>query len=651
MRHTLLTIALAAGCCAPASAATHDVASPDGRLVVTVGDEGGHIFYSVRYDGRLMLGRSALGLRTSIGDFSAGLRQRSVSTKQTDTVYTMRGTKASRVRYVANQIGLIYENADRNLMTVTFNVSDNDVAFRYTFPQQGETACMVVESEATAFNLPGQATAFVSPQSDPMIGWKRTKPSYEEVYSADAPLTARSQYGQGYVFPALFRVGGDGWVLISETGTDGGYVGCHLSDYDPQAGYTIAFPMPGEANGFGSATAAMALPGSTPWRTVTVGSTLKPIVETTVAYDVVAPKYAPSGQYKPGRYTWSWLIWQDKATVYDDQVRFIDLAAQMGYEYTLVDGLWDRQIGRAGIEKLSRYAQSKGVSLLLWYNSNGAQNDAPQGPKNCMNTAVARKREMAWMKSIGVKGIKVDFFGGDKQHTMQLYEDILSDANDYGLQVIFHGCTLPRGWERMYPNFVSAEAVLASENVYFSETHAKREAFDLTLHPFCRNAVASMDWGGTIMNRRLSRDNRSRHPRHTTDVFEMAAAIVSQSSIQCIALQPNNLAELPQVELDWLRRVPTAWDETRFVCGYPGRYVVLARRHGQAWHVAGLNATASPMELKLCLPMLAGQEVTVMTDMPAASPAMAEAKQRRMKVGRDGSLKVTMQPSGGLLIE
>lgn len=91
------------------------------------------------------------------------------------------------------------------------------------------------------------------------------------------------------------------------------------------------------------------------------------------------------------------------------------------------------------IEQLSRYAQSKGVSLMLWYNSNGNQNDAPQGPKNCMNTAVARKREMAWMKRIGVKGIKVDFFGGDKQHTMQLYEDILSDANDYGLQVISTG--------------------------------------------------------------------------------------------------------------------------------------------------------------------------------------------------------------------
>ena len=492
--HLLLALALWAG--TAATAATNTVTSPDGRLTVTLGDEAGRIFYSVAYDGKPMLGRSALGLKADIGDFSTGLSERAVSKKRIDTTYTMRGAKASKVRYVANLMGIIYENAKKDLMTVTFCVSNNDVAFRYTFPQQGETACMVVEGEATAFNLPAQATAFISPQSDPMIGWKRTKPSYEEVYSADAPLTARSQYGRGYVFPALFRVGQDGWVLLSETGTDGSYPACHLSDYDPATGYGIAFPMPEEANGFGSATASMALPGSTPWRTVTVGATLKPIVETTVQYDVVGQKYAPSEQYRPGRYTWSWLIWQDNATKYAEQVQFIDLAAAMGYEYTLVDGLWDRQIGRAGIEELSRYAQSKGVHLLLWYNSNGNQNDAPQGPKNCMNTAIARKKEMAWMKSIGVKGIKVDFFGSDKQHTMQLYEDILSDANDYGLQVIFHGCTLPRGWERMYPNFVSSEAVLASENVYFSEEHARREAFDLTLHPFCRNAVAYSETPG-----------------------------------------------------------------------------------------------------------------------------------------------------------
>lgn len=651
MRQTLLTVALLLQLGIAAVAATNRVTSPDGRLEVTVGDEGGRIFYSVKYDGKPMIERSALGLRADIGDFSTGLRERSVSTKRTESTYTMRNAKASEMHYVANQMGIIYENADKHLMTVTFNVSDNAVAFRYTFPQQGETACMVVDSETTSFRLPEQSTAFISPQSDPMIGWKRTKPSYEEVFSADAPLTAKSQYGRGYTFPCLFRVGGDGWVLISETGCDGGYVGSRLSDYDPATGYTIAFPMAGEANGLGSTAAGVALPGSTPWRTITVGATLKPIVETTVQYDVVEPKYAPSEQYEPGRYTWSWLVWQDKATNYADQVKFIDLAAQMGYEYTLVDGLWDKQIGRDKIEELSRYAQSKGVHLLLWYNSNGFQNDAPQGPKNCMNTAVARKREMAWMKRIGVKGIKVDFFGGDKQHTLQLYEDILSDANDYGLQVIFHGCTLPRGWERMYPNFVSSEAVLASENVIFSETHAKREAFDLTLHPFCRNAVATMDWGGTIMNRRMSRDNKSGHSRHTSDVFEMAAAIVNQASLQCIALQPNNLEELPGFELDFLRDVPTTWDETRFVDGYPGRYVVLARRHGDTWYVAGLNATAEPLTLKLSLPMMAGREVDCYTDRKAEAGQLPDAQVKPVKVGRNGTVRVTVQPSGGLILK
>lgn len=651
MRRTLFSGLLLLQACVAAVAATNRVASPDGRLVVTVGDEGGRVYYSVSYDGKSMIERSALGLKANIGDFSTSLVQTSVDSSRVEKTYTMHNAKVSQISYEARQLRVTYANGKRQHMTVTFNVSDNDVAFRYSFPQQGETACMVVNEEATSFRLPQQATAFISPQSDPMIGWKRTKPSYEEVYSADAPLTARSQYGRGYVFPALFRIGSDGWVLISETGTDGGYPACHISDYDADKGYTVAFPMPEEGNGFGSATAAMALPGATPWRTITVGATLKPIVETTVPYDVVEPKYEASQKYEPGRYTWSWLIWQDKATNYADQIKFIDLAAAMGYEYTLVDALWDKQIGRDKIEQLSRYAQSKGVSLLLWYNSNGYQNDAPQGPKNCMNTAVARKREMAWMKRIGVKGIKVDFFGSDKQNTMQLYEDILSDANDYGLQVIFHGCTLPRGWERMYPNYVSSEAVLASENVYFSDSHARREAFDLTLHPFCRNAVAAMDWGGTIMNRHMSRDNKSRHQRYTSDVFEMAAAIVNQSSVQCIALQPNNLEDLPQMELDFLRRVPADWDETRFVDGYPGRYVVMARRHGDKWYVAGLNSTGKAMTLKLSLPMLAGHEVNCYTDKKAAKGQLPDAQLKCLKVGRDGSLKVTVQPSGGLIIE
>ena len=253
---------------------------------------------------------------------------------------------------------------------------------------------------------------------------------------------------------------------------------------------------------------------------------------------------------------------------------------------------------------------------------------------------------MKWLQQIGLKGIKVDFFGCDKQTTMQLYEDILVDANRYGLQCIFHGCTIPRGWEVMYPNYVASEAVLASENVFFTESHARTEAFELCMHPFCRNAVGTMDWGGTIMNRFLSRDNKSRHRRYTTDIFEMAAAITTQTAIQCIAMQPNNLQELPQFELDFLKSVPTTWDETRFLDGYPGRYVVLARRHGQDWYVAGLNAEPQAKTLTIQMAEWAGQTVSCYVDDAQKGPQL-----KQLKVDKRRQAKVTMQPNGGVILK
>lgn len=628
------------------------VSSPDGKLNVVVEDVDGKLYYSIDYVGKQMMAPSQLGLISNVGDFYQGLTYQKKSVAKVDTSYDLRTAKVSHVDYHANQLNVTYLNAKKKTMTVTFNVSNNDVAFRYTFDGL-KAQHIIIGEEKTTFNLPKISTTFLTPQSDPLIGFARTKPSYEEEYKADAPLADKSKYGHGYTFPCLFKVGGDGWVLVSETGTHGNYPGCRISDYDAEKGYQIAFPMQDEGDGIGSNNAVFSLPGSTPWRTITVGETLKPLVETTIPYDVVEPRYEASQQYGTGKYAWSWLIWQDNSCNYKDQRQFIDLAATMGYEYVLVDALWDTQIGRDKIAELSRYAQGKGVSLMLWYNSNGVTNDAPQGPRNCMDNIVARKKEMAWMKSIGVKGIKVDFFGSDKQQTMQNYEDILSDANDYGIQVIFHGCTLPRGWERMYPNFISSEAVLASENVFFSEHHAKQEGFELTMHPFCRNAVASMDWGGTIMNKYLSRDNKSRHRRYTTDVFEMAAAIMNQAAIQCIAIYPNNLSELPQHEIDFLRSVPTTWDETRFVAGYPGKYAVVARRYGDHWYVAGLNGTDDVKKLTLSLPMLAGKTVTYYyettnKDKKALWPI---SHVKTVKVDKKGNLKVEMQANGGLIIK
>ena len=626
------------------------VKSPNGQLVVTIDDERGLVNYSVTYQGKTFLKPSALGLKSDIGDFTQGLTLKDVKQSKIDQHYQMTRTKASSAHYVAQQADLTYTNSQGLPITITFCVSDNDIAFRYSLQPKGDSRLStVIYNETTSFNFPEATTTFLTPQSLPMVGWQRTKPSYEEDYKADMPMTERSAFGEGFTFPCLFKVP-NGWVLVSETGVGSNYCGSHLSDYAASSGYTIAFPNIGEMNGLGSSWAGLSLPGSTPWRTITLGTTLKPIVETTIPYDVVEPLYEPSQAYQPGRYTWSWLIWQDESVNYDDQVKMIDLSAAMGYEYVLVDNWWDKQIGRDRIVELNRYANSKGVKLLLWYNSNGYANDAPQTPRNCMNTALARNREMAWLQKLGIAGIKVDFLGSDKQENLKLYEDILADANRYGLQVVFHGCTIPRGWERMYPNYVASEAALASENVNFSEYHAKQEGFELCMHPFARNAVGSFDWGGIIMNHHISRDNKSRHRRYTTDIFEMASGIVLQTSVNCVAIYPNNLQDVPQFELDFLKQLPTTWDETRFLDGYPTKYVVLARRTGDKWYVAGMNGTQQAKTLQLSLPMFAGQTVQCYIDQPSKNDAPCTSVLKALKVDKKGIAKVTLQPMGGIII-
>ena len=630
----------------PLAAQSVSVNGPDGKLQLTVScpSANGEVSYAVTYNGKQMLESSPLGMETNVGDFYRGLQLKEHKVTALDTVYEQSRIKASRIHYWANELLCSFVNGEGKNVQITFRVSNNDVAFRYTLPREQGKGSVTVNSERTGFRFPSQTTTFLCPQSDAMIGWKRTKPSYEEEYKADAPMNERSGYGHGYTFPCLFKVGDDGWVLLSETGVDSRSCGSRLSDWDNGV-YRIAFPMPEENNGNGTVAPAFSLPGSTPWRTVTVGETLKPIVETTVPWDVVEPRYTTTHDYKPGRGTWSWILWQDGSINYDDQVRYVDLAAAMGYEYVLIDNWWDNNIGRDRMEQFIKYARSKGVEVFLWYSSSGYWNDIEQSPVNRMDNSIARKQEMRWLQSLGVKGIKVDFFGGDKQETLRLYEEILSDADDHGLMVIFHGCTLPRGWERMYPNYVGSEAVLASENLVFSQHFCDNEAFNATLHPFIRNAVGCMEFGGVFLNKRLNRSNDGGTIRRTTDIFQLATAVLFQNPIQNFALAPNNLTDAPQICLDFMKQVPTTWDETRFIDGYPGRYIVLARRHGNTWYIAAVNATAEPLKLKLDLPVLAGQEVSLYSDDKKMQPQL-----KLQKIKTDGSLQLTVQPQGGAVI-
>ena len=373
----------------PLTAQNVTVSGPDGKLQLTVScPEGKEAAYSLTYNGKQMLESSPLGLETNVGDFAKAMKLTGHKERKIDTVYTQSRIKASKIHYQANELVCAFANAKGQKMDVIFRVSNNDVAFRYTLPRQGERGSLVVNSEATGFRFPEQTTTFMCPQSDAMIGWKRTKPSYEEEYKADAPMDVCSQYGHGYTFPCLFRVGDNGWVLVSETGVDSRYCGSRLSDVTEGNLYTVAFPMAEENNGNGTVAPAFALPGSTPWRTITVGETLKPIVETTVIWDVVEPLYETEHDYQMGRGTWSWILWQDGSINYDDQVRYVDLAAAMGYEYVLIDNWWDTKIGRKRMESLIDYAQGKGS---VYVPAEAAQNyttsglDYTYGPQKKVN--------------------------------------------------------------------------------------------------------------------------------------------------------------------------------------------------------------------------------------------------------------------------
>lgn len=655
----------------PASA-QQQMQSPDGKLCVNFDLRNGKPFYNVSYEGIQALDDSPLGIKTSWGDFTSGMTMGKTQTAQIQDSYTLDRSKVSQVNYNANEYRIQILNSRKQEVVINFRISNNDIAFRYEMPRwkvQGDKRFSVrVMKEDTGFDLPHGTTTFLSPQSDAMIGWKGTKPSYEEEYLFDQPMETPSQYGHGYTFPCLFRVPSGSaqgenplWVLISETGTDSRYCGCRLSDMKGDGLYTIEFPMAEENNGNGTVEPAMALPAQTPWRTITVGNSLKPIVETTAPWDNVRPRYNSNNRYVYGKGTWSWIVWQDNSICWDDQVRYIQLARDMGYQYVLIDNWWDNNIGRQKMEQLVRYSQSQGVDVFLWYSSSGWWNDIEQGPINIMDNPITRKEYMRWMHSIGVKGIKVDFFGGDKQETLRLYEHILSDADDNGLMVIFHGCTLPRGWERMYPNYVGSEAVLASENIYFQQHFCDVEAQNTALHPFLRNTVGSMEFGGCFMNRHINRGNQGGNTRRTTDCHELATTVLFQNPIQNFAITPENLSQdpttivtdynaqgapAPQICMDFLKTVPTTWDETRFIDGYPGKYCILARRHGDRWYIAGNNATGSLLTVTLTLDMFQkGTTLSVYTD----NIKTREPQQKSVHYNGK-TLKITMADQGGFVM-
>lgn len=640
--------------------------SPDGKLQVNVTCADGKPVYTVTYNGKPCMKTSPLGLNTNIGDFTKDLSLSNCSAVEpVKTDYTLYNIKRKNNHYEANQQIYTFSQNGKEVLKAIFQISNSNIAFRYEIlNSKKEAKCAVVNDEATGFFMNDGTTTFFCPQMGEMTGFARTAPSYETHYTADETM-GKNGWGQGYTFPCLFKAPGNNdrpvWILVSETGVNN-YPGCKIVN-NGAGNYKISFPSQKENNGYGSTGAQISLPDKTPWRTLTVSDNLKDIVETTVTWNVLSTEQNNDARINKmrevhkagyGRGAWSWIIADDASCNFDTQKEYIDFAAAMGWESLLIDAQWDRQIGRDRIAELAKYGKEKGVYLYLWYNSNGNWNDAPQTPRNCLDKANARQAEMEWLEKTGIRGIKVDFFGGDKQCTMQLYYDILFDAMKHGIKVIFHGCTLPRGWEYIFPNYVASEAVRASENLRFSQGECDREAMDATFLPFLRNAVGNMDFGGSTLNwyyNKYNQPGKGGGHRITSDVFALATAVLFQSPVQHFSMAPGNLTDAPAWALDFMKQVPTTWEDIRFIDGYPGKYVVLARKSQQGkWYLTAVNGTKETLKLKLPVDMFAvGQTVNVYSD-KATKEVTPVGSVKKVKIGKKQTMEAVIPVNGAFLV-
>ncbi len=623
---------------------TAQIASPDGRVAMdlTVTDSGSPR-YTVHLDGKPVLLESRLGLVRDDADFTKGLELNSVSrTKSVTDSYEMLTIKRRNNSYTANQKIVHLQTAAGQKLDIIFQVSNDGVAFRYAFPETS-SAVRKLSEEVSSFHFSADTKAWLQPIAVARSGWSEANPSYEEYYQKEIPVGTPSTLGAGWIFPALFR-SGDTWVLISETGVGRNYCGSRLRSESPGGEYSIGFPDSREVFPNGAANPESKLPWLTPWRIVVVGS-LKTIAESTLGTDLAdAPAKSPVGpKVEPGKAAWSWPLLGDSQTIFPVQKRFIDYAADMGWRYCLVDALWDTQIGYDKLKDLVDYGRTKNVKILVWYNSAGSWNSTPQTPRNLMLTHESRIKEFDRLKAIGVAGLKVDFFGGDGQSMIAYYHDILEDAAPYGFAMNFHGATLPRGWERTYPNLMTMEAIRGLEFCTFEQANADQEPSHAATIPFTRNVFDPMDFTPMVL------DRIPRIERRTTSAFELALSVLFTSGIQHYAEIPEGMAKAPDYVRDFIKGIPTIWDDVKFIDGYPGKFVVIARRGNGRWYVSGINGEATPKQLELDLSILkADGSATLITDGTGGNLSF-QRETINLKSGE--KLKITLKPNGGFVLQ
>ena len=573
--------------------------------------------------------RIELGLSRSDQDFSKELKfLKAAKPTLVSEQYTALHGKRNRCSNSANEIIVSFENSSKTKMNLIVRAYNNGVTFRYEYPEKGGT--FIVKDELTAYAIPDSTQRWL----------EKFNPANEGLYSGMASGKVQQDWG----YPALFNTPGkDCWYLIHEADLDENYCGTKLSNAVEKTKYKLTFPDQWNGRGKGESQPKITLPWKSPWRVIIVGS-LADIVESTLVDDVCPPSIiAKTDWIKPG--VASWNYWSDNhgTQSYKTVCAFADLAAEMGWPYTLLDWEWDRMSDGGKLEDALKYIQSKGIKPLMWYNSGGDHTWVASTPKDRMLTRENRVEEFTKLKKLGVAGVKIDFFESEKQDMIKYYLDILNDAAKFEILVYFHGCLVPHGWARTYPNLMTYEGVRGAEWYNNGPEFTTTAPEHNTILPFTRNVVGAMDYTPVTFT-------NSQYPHTTSYGHELALSVLFESGIQHFADRPEGYYALPDAAKTFLRDVPNAWDDIKFIDGYPGKDVIIARKKGNGWYIGGINADNMHEKTKKLSFAFLPDSVKYKLTLIADGKHDKDFSTRYLVVDKTSTLNVKMLRRGGFVI-
>jgi len=628
---TLMVTLLISSC---SSKDTWELNSPSGELTFIINNnEEGRLSYTVRASGQELLSQSSLGIRRSDDDFTSGLKFNNASKAEIkNEAFDLVAGKKLKITGTWNERSVSFLNQNNKEIQLIIRMYDDGAAFRYYFPGDGNEV-YTVEEELTGFSFSSDGKTWIQPY-DKVTTYS---PAYETYFENGIPIGTDAASKEGWSFPALMQTG-DWWILLTEAAASPDYFAAHLNPECTGRTYTIRMPEEEEALGIVPQKASSKLPWMTPWRVLIIDNNLAGIVESNMVEKLNPPSVIDNVSWiKPGKASWSW--WGDWPSPKDGKklMKFVDLAVEMGWEYSLVDANWDL-MENGNIEEVVKYANSKGIGIFMWYNSGGAHNEVTERPRNIMSDPELRKQEFKKLADWGVKGVKVDFFQSDKQQIIAQYFDILKDAADNRIMVNFHGCTMPRGWSRTWPNLMSMEAVRGAECYAFDEKFPANAIWYNTILPFTRNAVGSMDYTPVTFT-------DQKYPHLTTWGHELALSVVFESGVLHMADRAEAYLSLPEDVRNFLIKVPAAWDETKFLEGEPGKYCVIARKSGSIWYLGGINGTNEKLDLSIDLAKLNLSKAEFVLFSDTGKPEMLKAE--KLTIAGGENLDISLQAAGG----